>query len=205
MSIRKIAAAALLLGTVFASSPSYVTPAQATVIGQETDLLGFVGPLLGPTDTHLYFVASDGEALFRPIDILIDVSDAIVLDPTLPWVQAADSHWTSLGAGVWVLSAADLLAAGCGTENEPTCEPVGHWILPIASSWNTFVGSWEILSSDGVTISDVITTFDVNGQAELTFSSDPFVAAPAPEPMTLALFGAGLAGLGAMRRRKAKA
>ena len=111
------------------------------------------------------------------------------------WTQAPGSQWTSLGNQTWILPA-DLTGFGCGVENATTCEPIGHFVSPDA--WvPAAIGNWDILEANG-SISDVIETFNVNGQAQLLFYSDPTI----PEPASLALLGTALAGFGVIRRRR---
>src|SRR5262245_42861130 len=79
-----------------------------------------------PTSNPLLFVASDGEVSFRPFNLQIDVSDAIML--TTGWVAQANNAWTQLpGTFIWYLPS---VIPGCGTENEPVCEPIGAWFAP---------------------------------------------------------------------------
>jgi len=178
-----------------------VAPAHATVIGTEDPVSGFVGELFSGydgapfPDSTGWTVASDGESPFMPFNITVDVSDAVSLDNGNGWYQAADSLWTSAGNYVWYIPASSPGGPGCGSENEPLCEYVGHFISAIA--WApTAIGTWTILDANGA-VGDVIITYnDANG-ANLIFKSDPI-----PEPASLALLGIGLAGLAASRRRK---
>jgi hypothetical protein len=191
----------LLAGAVFATSlaGAAVATAGTTVIGQETFGGGFVGSLFGPTGldpNSNYSVASDGEVGFDPYGAGFDTSDGLNFSAVgLDWTQAPGSSWTEVGTGnqTWVLPAT---IPGCGSENEPTCEPVGVFESPFA--WNSpAIGKWEILEADG-SISDVILTFNVGNTAFLEFFSDPI--AGIPEPATWAMMLAGLFGLGAMLR-----
>ena len=70
-------------------------------------------------------------------------------------------------------------------------------------AWTPFSGAWNSLLSTTATLQ----IFDLNTDPfgnDFTLDDISFEAAKAsvPEPMTLALFGGGLAGIGAMRRRR---
>jgi hypothetical protein len=145
-----------------------------------------------------YNVASDGESPFDPYDAGYDTSDGLSFDNVgHVWTQAADSNWNFVRAQTWVLPAN---LGACGSENEPHCEPVGHFVSPDA--WvNNVLGTYVITDSEG--ISDVIKVYNVNGIANLKFSSDPSLLG-VPEPTTWAMTIVGFFGLGSMlRRRKA--
>ncbi len=197
--------AALLAGVLVGVLLLAGTPSQAAVIGVENSSApnnmspgnGFYGklvPIGGP-----YLVGSDGEAAFDPCGAGFDTSDCLNFSSVagiFTWTQAAGSIWTSLGNQTWVLPA-DLTGIGCGTENEPTCEPVGHWISP--NPWVAGnIGVWTIQEADG-TISDVIRTFNNAAGANVLFCSDPSVGA-CPEPAAIAVLGVGLLGLLGVRR-----
>ena len=115
-------------------------------------------------------------------------------DVPFVWNQAADSHWTALTAKqTWVLPA----TTSCGSENEPKCEFVGHFISP--SAWAAkAIGTWLILDSTGK-VGDKIVTFNSAVGAELKFYSDPFSV---PEASTWTLMLMGFGGLGAVLRRR---
>jgi hypothetical protein len=190
----------LLAGAAFALSLGGAVAANAdTVIGTESDAGGFVGNLLeGPVPGTAYLVASDGESSFDPFGAGYDTTDGINFSGVpFVWDQASDSTWNALGSQTWVLPAA---LGACGSENEPICEPVGHFISP--SAWSPgAIGTWLILSSDGHTVSDVIKTFNGPGGAELLFYSDPSLPG-VPEPTTWALLLVGFGGMGSLLRAR---
>lgn len=176
-----------------------------TIVGSESATAGFTGELFAGTafaNSTGYVVASDGESAFQPFGATFDTSDGIDLSQNgFVWTQADDSFWTQLGAAApvqtWVLPASTT----CGTENESECEFVGHFLSPVV--WNPGVlGTYDILDAEGGLSDVIILDNNAAGQAELWFYSDPTF--PAPEPITLSLFGAGLAGSVALRRRKKK-
>jgi len=182
------AAVAILLGPVAASAD--------TVIGSEDSAAGFVGDLFagafGPNSN--YIVASDGESAFDPFGFGADTSDGLNFGAVpFQWFQAADSTWTQIANQVWVLPAA---LGPCGNENEPICEPSGHFISP--TPWNPgAIGTWLILDDTG-NLSDKIITFNTGQGAELRFFSDPTFTVP--EPATWAMMLMGFFGLGAAIR-----
>ncbi len=82
--------------------------------------------------------------------------------------------------------------------------PVGTLLLPSTPGlWTPFSGAWNSLLSTSATLE----IFDLNTDAsgnDFTLDDISF-AAPTrgvPEPLSLALFGGGLAGIGAIRRRR---
>jgi hypothetical protein len=176
--------------------------AQGVVIGTEDSMTGFVGPLAGaPSIT----VGSDGERAFDPFGAGFDTSDGIRFGGP-GWVPApgfdaafAPGFWTPLSDGVtWVLPA----STPAGGENEPGFEPIAGWILP-GFTWPAGTPPLQIIrDSDGVTVSDIFTLTNAgpNGEALLTFASDPFV--PEPSSITLLAVGLGIAGVVSYRLRK---
>jgi hypothetical protein len=186
--IALVASAALVAGMVAGN-----VPAKAFItLGTEDNVTGFVGNLLAASFPGTsYLVASDGESHFDPFGAGYDTSDGLNFSGVpFTWNQATDSTWTNIGFQTWVLPAS---IPGCGSENEPTCEPVGHFTSP--SPWDTLaIGTYVIWEADG-SLSDVIKTFnDANG-AELLFYSDPSLTS-IPEPSTWAMMVLGFAGLG---------
>jgi len=171
--------------------------AQDHVVGTEDSATGFTGNFLESVfPGTLYMVASDGESPFHPFGASFDVSDGLDFSGVgFTWDQAPDSTWTNIGHQIWVIPA----TTACGSENEPVCEPVGHFISP--SAWNpAAIGTWWIMESDG-SASDKIVTFNTAAGAELLFYSDPFSAAPETSSWALMLIGFGAIG-GAMRARR---
>jgi len=145
-------------------------------------------------------VASDGESSFDPFGFGNDTSDGIQL-PT-GWVPVTASGafgpglWQQIpGTNTWVLPAT---ITGCGSENEPTCEPVGEWFDP-GFHWGEGNASLQIFDADGVTLSDIVTIANTADGATLTFASDPIGV---PEPATWAMMLLGLGAMGAMLRAR---
>lgn len=187
-----LASAAFAVSLVGAAAAS----AGTTVIGDESSG-NVVGNFLESAfPGSQYIVASDGETSFDPFGAGYDTSDGLNFDKVgFVWNQAADSHWNFLGNQTWVLPAN---LGPCGSENEPKCEPVGHFVSP--SPWNpAAIGIWLILDAPGGTVSDMIITYNTVNGAELKFFSDPI-----PEPSTWALMLVGFVGLGATLRGRRK-
>jgi hypothetical protein len=186
-------ASAALLGASLAGA----TAANAyTVIGTESSTTGFVGDLFsGMFSNGPYSVASDGESYFDPFSAGYDTSDGLNFSAVgFVWTQAPGSTWNNIGFNTWVLPA---VIPGCGAENEPTCEPVGHFIS--STPWvPAAIGTWVIADWPGDPDfvgrpgwSDVIITYNNANGANLLFASDSI-----PEPSTWAMMLLGFAGLG---------
>lgn len=186
----------LLLGLLSTSSASAAPVALCT----EDPLTGCVAQI--PTSAPPLYVASDGEGPFDPFGAGFDVSDAIQL--TASWVFFGEPGWVQLpGTSTWVLPA-DLSSIGCGTENEPQCEPLGAWYFP-GGSWQAGTPDVLHILEPGGALSDLILVNNngPNGNAQILFQSDPFPAA-VPEPTTLVLLGSGLAAAAWRRRTMAR-
>ena len=170
--------------------------AQSHVVGTEDPATGFTGNFLESVFPGAsYMVASDGESSFHPFGATFDVSDGLDFSNVgFTWDQAADSSWVSIGHQIWVIPA----TTACGSENEPGCEPVGHFISP--SAWNpAAIGTWWIMEANGQP-SDKIVTFNSAAGAELLFYSDPL---PTPEASSWALMLIGFGAIGgALRARR---
>ena len=196
MTLKHLLASAAMVACLVGAAAAN---AKSTVIGTEDNVTGFVGNILESAFPGTkYIAASDGETSFDPFGAGYDTSDGLNLSAVgFTWNQAADSHWNDLGNQTWVLPAA---LGACGNENEPICEPVGHFISP--SAWNpAAIGSWIILDSTGE-VSDIILTYNTVNGAELKFFSDPSLSVP--EPSTWALMLVGFVGLGATLRGRRK-
>jgi len=195
MTLRHLLAGAALAAGVLGAA---VAANASVVIGTEGPD-GFIGSLFPASPEFNYKVASDAEVPFHPFGATFDVSDG--LDFSLVdhvWEQAADSTWTNIGHQTWVLPAS---TDPCGAENEPVCEPVGHFISP--DPWSAgFIGTWLILEGPNGALSDRIVTFNTERGAEVKFYSDPFAV---PEPATWAIMLTGFAGMGAVLRSRRKA
>jgi hypothetical protein len=155
---------------------------------------GFQGDIPGSS----IVVASDGEAAFDPFGFGADTSDGIQLTSAWTPVTSTGSFGAGLwqeipGTNTWVLPA---VITGCGSENEPTCEPVGEWFAP-GFHWGEGNESLQILDADGVTLSDLVIIGNTADGATITFASDPIGV---PEPTTWAMMLVGLGALGGMLR-----
>jgi hypothetical protein len=83
-------------------------------------------------------------------------------------VTTSRPGWVQTAPNTFVLPT-NLSGIGCGTENEPTCEPVGVFNFNVAFATS---GTFNILEEeDG--LSDVINYFNLNGHGVVTFYSDP--------------------------------
>ena len=200
LSVLSVAAGLILMYSVAAPAAIFVC--------QEDFFTGCVGAFPPQFNGDQGTVASDGEDPFDPYGAGFDTTDGVHFSDAL-------GHWTAdatMGAGwvqlpvsegnpnTWVLPA-NLTGIGCGAENETSCEPAGVWDL-LGSFWvDSALGTYVILNSEGG-VSDVLIASNTgpNGNAQLTFYSDPSL--PAPEPASLALIGIGMAGLAFARRRK---
>jgi len=176
--------------------------------GETLGVSGCVAPI--PTAVPVLTVGSDGESAFDPFGFGGDTSDGIQLnsnwapDPAFAASFGA-GLWTQIpGTFTWVLPAT---ITGCGSENEPSCEPVAKWDFTPGSAWNA--GTPNILlifegAAFASDLSDVILVDNTgpNGSASITFFSDPATFPSIPEPASLALLSIGMAGLAFARRRK---
>jgi hypothetical protein len=185
----------LLAGAALATCMVASAASADILLGSEGSS-GFVGALFTNTfDGGNYQVASDGESPFDPFGAGYDTSDGVDFSKVaFEWDQAENSHWNALGNQKWVLPA----STACGVENEPHCEPVGHFTSPL--EWNTIVlGTYIIREGDGGGISDRIVVSNIEGHADLKFSSDPGAL---PEPAVWSMMLTGFFGMGAMLRRR---
>jgi hypothetical protein len=86
-----------------------------------------------------------------------------------------------VGTSAWFLPST---IPGCGSENEPTCEPIGKWYLP-GFTWTAAIvaGNNYIINDPNGAASDIIILDNTGGPgknaAAITFSSDPTLV---PEP-----------------------
>jgi len=85
--------------------------------------------------------------------------------------NASSQGWVQISTNTFGLPA-DLSGIGCGSENEPICEPLGVFNFNVAFAGP---GGWNILGEDGVTVTDTIQFFNdpSTGLGVVTFASDP--------------------------------
>jgi hypothetical protein len=187
-----------VLSLLGSATPAMAQPAGSFTVTQPDGADGFI-----PTSSPIVNLASDNEVGFVPFGLtgVSDVSDAIEFTAG-PGVWVPDAAYASaFGSGLWteqVVGTNDVWflpasITGCGSENEPSCEPVAKWDFAPGSGWNDGTPNVNILNADG-TLSDFVNVANdgVNGAATVTFVSDPTAV---PEPSTWAMMLLGFAGL----------
>jgi hypothetical protein len=90
---------------------------------------------------------------------------------TITVTNNSSAGWVQIGTSTTYGLPANLSSIGCGTENEPTCEPVG--VFDFSTTFSTS-GVLNIMEATGG-VSDQIHFSNVGGHGEVTFSSDPNV------------------------------
>jgi hypothetical protein len=168
----------------------------ATLLGQTPVNLGVEDNVSGLRATIVgnIQVGSDGEASWDPLGLGLDMSEYIRF-PELGWTVLHQGYWVQVDPFTWVYPA---VPPG-GSENEPSYETPGAWYLP-GAAWVVGPIEYQMFEPDGA-ISDVIKigNFGPNNSAAVSFASDPF---PTPDGgATIALLGAAVLGLAALRRK----
>jgi hypothetical protein len=202
-----IASALLFAGLFLNSRPAIADTLPGTLCTEDagsgcmTDIS--IGLATGATLTIT--VASDGEAGFDPFGFGADTSDGIEFVGTTVTNQSKNG-WVPVGSttgttSTWVLPA-NLTGIGCGSENEPTCEPLGVFLLgqKLAAGFQNTT-RFYYMNEAGGGFSDVITVGNdpTTGNGLVTFQSDPV-----PEPSTTLLFLGGAAVLWGGRRLRTR-
>ena len=113
------------------------------------------------------------------------VSAAVVVSSSSPAWKLLPNSIGNGGAGTWGLPA-NLTSIGCGTENEPTCEPTG--IFNVNDTFAGGLGFFVLTDANGQ-IGDVIGIANVGGQGQIMFWSDPTL------PQSLTALGTALGSL----------
>ena len=83
--------------------------------------------------------------------------------------NASSAGWVQISTNTFGLPA-DLSAIGCGTENEPTCEPLGVFNFNIGFSSS---GVMNITDDTGATSDQIHFFNNASGLGVVTFASDP--------------------------------
>jgi hypothetical protein len=148
--------------------------------------------------TNIY-VASDAEVFFDPFGYGKDTSDGIVVPAN--YVFMGGKGWVKIpslkafpNSQTWVLPA-NLTGIGCGSENEPTCEPTITFQKP-NSFLGDVTGTYIMNETAGSPESDSIVLDNVGGKGLITFRSD------VPEPSYVLLLEAALVGVFGLGRRR---
>lgn len=112
-------------------------------------------------------------------------SAGVIVTSSSPAWNLLPNSIGSGGAGTWGLPA-NLTSIGCGTENEPTCEPTG--IFNVTSTFAGGLGFYVLTDANGQ-VGDVIGISNVGGIGQIKFWSDPTL------PPSLTALGTALGSL----------
>ncbi len=207
MSIRSLGFSAVLGAALFASAAADASVATYTDKSQWTADVS--GPITNTT--------TDPNVGSTTSSITLDDGTVIGLDRSLS-VVTIGSGWATWSGGYTGVVYTDYNSTSIGATVTPVTA-LGFEIEPdpfdlIEISLTLVDGSvitQNVQGDSGAAfygwIGTGITSFTISSREDFAFGNfyTAGAAAPTPEPLTLSLMGAGLAGIGALRRRKARA